>query len=347
MDPERQVGLQSDLDDVETHERLAKQKAHAKKQMSCIGMFTRHVSALVIKRAIYAKRDRRLIVCQLLLPVLLVIVGLGLLLIAPHGEQPDLILNGAKYNPSYAESTRNYVPILKQPGCVGECALVAQRFQSQGNTNNGVAAIGIDVNKIIEDPATSSAANDAFSGCAQGAKVLHDMSNVLLQFPENVLDDVGGRSIYGAITLGNDTSSSHLEYNMLINGSTAHGAGVYMNLVHTAYLQTISKIPGATITARNHPLPLTYDQKRQSNTISAFVAALFCMIAFCFVPASFAVFVVREREVKAQHQQLISGVSGAAYWLSTWIWDSCSYMITAGAILGKSFILLQVFFVVF
>lgn len=38
------------------------------------------------------------------------------------------------------------------------------------------------------------------------------------------------------------------------------------------------------------------------------------MIAFCFLPASYVIFVVKEREVKAKHQQIISGVSLSAYW---------------------------------
>lgn len=54
---------------------------------------------------------------------------------------------------------------------------------------------------------------------------------------------------------------------------------------------------------------------------------LFVIIAFSFIPASFAVFVVKEREINAKHQQLISGVSIPAYWLSTFAWDIMNYML--------------------
>lgn len=51
------------------------------------------------------------------------------------------------------------------------------------------------------------------------------------------------------------------------------------------------------------------------------------MLAFAFVPAAFALFVVRERETKAKHLQVVSGVSFISYWLSTWLFDFASYQI--------------------
>ena len=44
------------------------------------------------------------------------------------------------------------------------------------------------------------------------------------------------------------------------------------------------------------------------------------MLAIPYVPAAFATFVVREREVKAKHQQLVSGISIPAYWIAAWLW---------------------------
>jgi ATP-binding cassette subfamily A (ABC1) protein 3 len=44
------------------------------------------------------------------------------------------------------------------------------------------------------------------------------------------------------------------------------------------------------------------------------------LLAIAVIPASFATHIVREREVKAKHQQIVSGVSFPIYWLSNWIW---------------------------
>lgn len=48
------------------------------------------------------------------------------------------------------------------------------------------------------------------------------------------------------------------------------------------------------------------------------------------VPASFVVFIVKEREVNAKHQQLVSGVSIYAYWLSNYLFDILSYIVPGG-----------------
>lgn len=53
----------------------------------------------------------------------------------------------------------------------------------------------------------------------------------------------------------------------------------------------------------------------QANT-----ALSFLLLGLAMMPAAFAMNVVREREVKAKSQQLLSGVSLPAYWISTFIW---------------------------
>ena len=52
--------------------------------------------------------------------------------------------------------------------------------------------------------------------------------------------------------------------------------------------------------------------------------AIFIIIAMSFVPASFAVFLVHERKIKAKHLQFISGVHPVTYWVSNYFWDVVS-----------------------
>ena len=40
-----------------------------------------------------------------------------------------------------------------------------------------------------------------------------------------------------------------------------------------------------------------------------------------FVPPTFALFVVREKEFKQKHQQYVSGLSPMVYWLSNFTYD--------------------------
>ena len=50
-------------------------------------VFFKHFSALLVKRFIYGKRDVRMLFCQVILPVLLVVLGLGLLQLRPGFNQ--------------------------------------------------------------------------------------------------------------------------------------------------------------------------------------------------------------------------------------------------------------------
>lgn len=52
-----------------------------------------------------------------------------------------------------------------------------------------------------------------------------------------------------------------------------------------------------------------------------------------FIPAAFATFIVYEKEAKCYHQQIVSGVSVPAYWLSSFLWDNLTYQFAVWAIL--------------
>ncbi|CAM9396747.1 unnamed protein product [Discosporangium mesarthrocarpum] len=69
-------------------------------------------------------------------------------------------------------------------------------------------------------------------------------------------------------------------------------------------------------------------------TIDGFTTAIMVVISVCFLPASYAIFVVKEREVKAKHQQVISGVGVYAYWVSTFLFDVVSYLVPFGVFIG-------------
>jgi ATP-binding cassette subfamily A (ABC1) protein 3 len=146
-------------------------------------------------------------------------------------------------------------------------------------------------------------------------------------------------SRYGALLFSGDDSKSDNEthtrqtmddfnFTVFVNASLIHASPIYINLVHQAILKT--KVKHARINVRNFPLPLTKRQVELSKGLNSFFAALMIMVSFSFLPASYAIFVVKEREVKAKHQQNVSGVSMTAYWLSTFVWDSVSSLIPSG-----------------
>lgn len=279
--------------------------------------FIKHFKALFAKRIIYGKRDKRMFVCQLVLPTILVILGLGLLLLRPPFGQDEIILTPSVYNGDFKPIERNFVPFNTFGGSLGE--QLADRFN--GDSSNGVYGVAVPV----------STTPDAFSSCANGPNALLNMSSYLINEVEPSSEK--GSSRYGAVSIASESNETNLYYNVMVNGSAVHAVGIYINLIHSALLQVLSGEGTATIQVRNNPLPRTFKQDQQYATMDAFTAAIFIMIAFCFIPASYASFIVKEREVKAKHQQIISGVSIYAYWVSSFVFDVLSYIPTVAMVM--------------
>jgi hypothetical protein len=119
-------------------------------------------------------------------------------------------------------------------------------------------------------------------------------------------------------------SASFIFY--LVNCTGYHALPITANLVHNALFRRSTGDGAASIWTAVHPLPFTATQQVIVSAANGFSIAIITAIAFVFIPASYAVFVVREREVKAKHLQTISGVSQLAYWTSTYVWDLCNYI---------------------
>jgi len=62
--------------------------------------------------------------------------------------------------------------------------------------------------------------------------------------------------------------------------------------------------------------------------LNAFIFGMLVVIPFTFIPSTFVGWVVRERECKAKHLQLVSGLDYVLYWISTFLFDIMSYFVT-------------------
>uniref|UniRef100_F7D7G1 ATP binding cassette subfamily A member 7 n=1 Tax=Ornithorhynchus anatinus TaxID=9258 RepID=F7D7G1_ORNAN len=86
------------------------------------------------------------------------------------------------------------------------------------------------------------------------------------------------------------------------------------------------------ITTINHPLNLTKEQLSKATLMASSVDVLvsICVLfAMSFVPASFVLFLIEERVSRAQHLQLLGGLSPSLYWLGNFAWDMCNYLVSA------------------
>lgn len=102
-------------------------------------------------------------------------------------------------------------------------------------------------------------------------------------------------STYGALDSYNvSLSNNSYAYSALINTTSVHGVSIFVNLINSA----ISKYyDDKTITAYQHALPNTETANAEVESTRATMVTVFLIIAWSFIPAYFALFVVREREV--------------------------------------------------
>ena len=137
--------------------------------------FLKHFSALLVKRFQYGKRDKQMMLCQCILPFVVVIVGLSLLLLRPNLNQQDLILSPIKYNPNMDMKVRNFVPFSVAGNNTQSNVATQMRSLFNSGQETGVYGVAVPVEvSLIEDV-------DTFDGCSVGASPLYNMSRYLLQ----------------------------------------------------------------------------------------------------------------------------------------------------------------------
>ncbi|XP_048226165.1 ABC transporter A family member 1 isoform X2 [Ricinus communis] len=275
--------------------------------------FWQHTKALFIKRAISARRDRKTIVFQLLVPAVFLLFGLLLLKLKPHPDQQSITLTTSHFN-----------PLLSGGGGGGpipfDLSLPVAEKVAEYIDGGWIQSFKENAYRF---PDSDKALADAIKAAGPTlGPVLLSMSEFLMSsFNESY------QSRYGAVVMDSQNDDGSLGYTILHNGSCQHAAPTYINVMNAAILRLATGEKNMTIRTRNHPLPMTKSQHLQRHDLDAFSAAIIVSIAFSFIPASFAVAIVKEREVKAKHQQLISGVSVLSYWASTFIWDFVSFLV--------------------
>ncbi len=117
---------------------------------------------------------------------------------------------------------------------------------------------------------------------------------------------------------------------VFFNTTAFHAAPIFTNLYTSAlytWLTFSAGGPNGTIAARSHPLPLTAYQRSRLLAGQAFGSVNVLLICMAYIPAAFAQFLVRERELAAKHQQTISGISLPGYWLANFFFDFTTFLV--------------------
>ena len=309
-----------------------------------------HMAALVAKRCQYARRDWRAALCQVLVPVAMVAGGLGLLQVAIPTELPDYVISTSQLNADLAANpnvptTPNCAPALayKAAGTASVASpevasLLAAIPQVNVSTPLSVrlspaAVAGIpDTFGFRTDTAAPVGEEEALATwllAARAARAGSTYNAWAFTAAGTVVADADPVALNLNATPGG--VSPQLTYVVMCNTSALHGAPLGMNLVNAAALRAAGGGAGSGITVRNHPLPYSAQQSQLLTSYMTGSVATIMLIAYAFIPAALATYVVRERELGVKHQHVLAGVRTATYWAAAAAYDTAVYLPTAGA----------------
>ena len=151
--------------------------------------------------------------------------------------------------------------------------------------------------------------------------------SILANRKDYAASQIGAFSFYDIQgSLKNPATVKSVKYVIHGNYSALHSGPLYASIMADTVIKSIDQT--ASVKVKLNPLPITFYEKAELSNFNVNLIVTFILLAVPYVPAAFATFIVREREVKAKHQQLVSGVSIPAYWLAAFLWDNMSYQLT-------------------
>jgi ATP-binding cassette subfamily A (ABC1) protein 3 len=319
--------------------------------------FVSHLIALFVKRLSNARRDRRAITMQLLVPFLIILVGIGAIKLALDQSIRSVEVTTDEYNSPLQ------VPLSSNAYAdAGFRTAAAAGSNRDGGAGTAVTVMdsGVKSAYIASLPTTPNPSSVLPSVFANLTNEATDMSLLLLssykqstsRFGAFVHEEVNVDGVVANLTVTPFTkagrqnateldlpfklSADHVTAggptsvqvtNIFFNTTARDSAPAFLNYYTNIRLRRMqaAATPAAdpvNIRTTQAALPKTANELTLRNSI----VGLIISIAFAFVPASIVSFIVAECECKAKHQQIISGVDVKAYWCANLLWDFVLFM---------------------
>ncbi|CAM9259808.1 unnamed protein product [Ectocarpus sp. 4 AP-2014] len=273
-------------------------------ERSWASAFLYQTVALLKKRLLTFRRDKKMWAFVVLMPI--VFIGAGALLILDFDikDQPALALSPQVYNDGGG------APLPFATECSNTIA------------TDGVCDPGV-LMESLDNPDSAQEVDLELSQDAESGDAVGELNTALSVFP-NSYDN----RVFGALSFREaDTAAATFDYTIHSNYSALHSAPVYLNQMNSAILRLLSGDPEQSIKTVMHPMPETADVEEILDFVQTFFIIIFSIMAFSFVPAGWIMFIVREKDTKCKHQQIVSGVGLEAYWFSSFLWDFGSFLV--------------------
>ncbi|THD28532.1 ATP-binding cassette subfamily A (ABC1) member 3 [Fasciola hepatica] len=298
-------------------------------------LYWSQLSALLIKRGIYLKRHRILLLSQLLIPVVLTTVGL-------------LVFRQMAYNvDSVDPRIRLSLDSFGSPLVVSEA-------------NNDLSTETHDLaEQFLETYTAQFDSAQVRSWRIRNASAFEETLST--QVAEPTFSVYISEYIVGLVMKPPTTvkkRNATLSAQLFFQGESFHALPTALNTFANARLQFLvkrsAKYPHecpllkpdtklARLDAFNQPLPLT-DQDRaarmdsidglQRVVIAGFPLVSALLLAMSFAGASFGPAIIHEYVTKAKHLQFVSGVKMFSYWFANFIWDTSVFLLICATVLS-------------
>jgi ATP-binding cassette subfamily A (ABC1) protein 1 len=318
--------------------------------LSGFKMFLIHLQALLFKRFRVAKRDRRVLIFSAILPVILLFAGFALLKSSSLTKSDvKLPLNTAKFK----NEADMPIPFYCEADDDKWCSFTMENLFEGGKTQKftteemGVPPYTTNPSVFGIDYSFFSP-NETFAYCLRFSDKVFQRAHGLDESHEVNTSSTPVLGQYAGYLIHGSSKDNIFGYNMFLNTTATHGGAIFKALMDESIYRFFASNgtnkgmeAQYNLTVFQYPLPFTATTKALFGSFLSFTACLFIVIAFAFFPASIVVFLVKEKQVEhnSKHQQLVSGVSIPAFWLSNYIWDLFTYILpfAAAIILIKTF----------
>jgi ATP-binding cassette subfamily A (ABC1) protein 3 len=279
----KESGLKTTEQKSELAQLMAK-TGHRTSSMSSVELWFKHFFALLRKRLDYTKRDIGYIACLVVVPAMLLFFSFISTIASLVTVYPSLALNLNSYNhplPTIASQPSGYSVL--SDNLPSFCQLISPGFSQVSDmfvnrSSEGFASFRTDFAALIKGKAGSQK-----------------------------------ESMYGAFVINDYLPTAAVKTWIYANQTEPHALPAAANVLTNSVLQNLTGSSSKSIVVKSHPMPLTYTQVVDVERTQGISLAFSIATALLFVPAAFIVFIVVERQTKAKHQQMISGVSITAY----------------------------------
>ncbi|KAL8581035.1 hypothetical protein ACOMHN_012686 [Nucella lapillus] len=316
------------------------------------------LGALFVKRVHHYRRNWRMLISTLLLPLLAFLCAMGFSTLRPtQDNMRDLIMTPALYARNTPESYTFVQDNTRSPGSGHFMDTLMAHNPGIGTTcmegfDAGKGFRCVEAGSMHDSPKMEQTCQctDYDYLCSDSSK--HDGVRQMVTRPDITLQDLTYKDLnkylvdsymayidqrFGGWSL-EPPGANGSQAKVWFNNKAYHAIPSYLNAFSNNLLRSSVSSAQAHkygITLYNHPLMLNSKQlSKESLEASAkdIGIAMVILLALSFIPSAFMVYLTNEHVSQEKHLQSISGVGTILYWSASFLWDMIVYSCALGII---------------